>query len=92
MREPKTVKVLGNEDRSVIQQYLQDMNVDVIMDSDMVIPITRTPIPEMTVYPYEKPIQLELVRTEPKIGRNQACPCGSGKKYKFCCLNKANTP
>lgn len=21
-----------------------------------------------------------------KIGRNDACPCGSGKKYKFCCL------
>ena len=22
----------------------------------------------------------------PKVGRNQACPCGSGKKYKRCCL------
>lgn len=22
-----------------------------------------------------------------KIGRNSPCPCGSGKKYKFCCLN-----
>ena len=21
-----------------------------------------------------------------KIGRNDLCPCGSGKKYKFCCL------
>ncbi len=27
------------------------------------------------------------VRQEPKIGRNDACPCGSGKKYKKCCLN-----
>jgi uncharacterized protein YecA (UPF0149 family) len=27
-------------------------------------------------------------RTEPKIGRNEQCPCGSGKKYKQCCLNK----
>lgn len=24
-------------------------------------------------------------RTEPKIGRNDPCPCGSGKKYKKCC-------
>lgn len=24
-----------------------------------------------------------------KIGRNDPCPCGSGKKYKRCCLNKA---
>ncbi len=22
---------------------------------------------------------------EPKVGRNDPCPCGSGKKYKFCC-------
>lgn len=26
-----------------------------------------------------------MVRSEPKIGRNQPCPCGSGKKYKHCC-------
>jgi len=25
------------------------------------------------------------VRSEPKIGRNDPCPCGSGKKYKKCC-------
>ena len=24
-----------------------------------------------------------------KIGRNEPCPCGSGRKYKQCCLNKA---
>lgn len=22
-----------------------------------------------------------------KIGRNEKCPCGSGKKYKYCCIN-----
>lgn len=25
-------------------------------------------------------------RPAPKIGRNEACPCGSGLKYKKCCL------
>ncbi len=25
------------------------------------------------------------VRQAPKIGRNELCPCGSGKKYKKCC-------
>ncbi|HRI50614.1 MAG TPA: SEC-C metal-binding domain-containing protein [Pseudomonadota bacterium] len=25
-----------------------------------------------------------VYRTEPKVGRNDACPCGSGKKYKKC--------
>lgn len=27
-----------------------------------------------------------------KIGRNDPCPCGSGKKYKHCCLGKADNP
>ena len=26
-----------------------------------------------------------IVRSSPKIGRNDPCPCGSGKKYKKCC-------
>lgn len=26
-----------------------------------------------------------LVRAAPKIGRNDSCPCGSGKKFKKCC-------
>ena len=25
------------------------------------------------------------IRTGPKVGRNDPCPCGSGKKYKHCC-------
>jgi hypothetical protein len=27
-------------------------------------------------------------RTAPKVGRNDPCPCGSGNKYKRCCLKK----
>ena len=27
-------------------------------------------------------------RVPPKVGRNAPCPCGSGKKYKNCCLKK----
>jgi len=26
-----------------------------------------------------------FVHTTPKVGRNDPCPCGSGKKYKKCC-------
>ena len=31
------------------------------------------------------PKQVPVRNTAPKIGRNDKCPCGSGKKYKFCC-------
>jgi hypothetical protein len=27
-------------------------------------------------------------RSDPRVGRNDACPCGSGRKYKDCCLRK----
>lgn len=30
-------------------------------------------------------------RADPKIGRNELCPCGSGRKYKHCCLHKSLT-
>ena len=31
--------------------------------------------------PERRPVR----RTGPKIGRNDPCPCGSGKKFKQCC-------
>ena len=33
----------------------------------------------------QKKKQQTIVRTERKVGRNEPCPCGSGKKYKNCC-------
>jgi uncharacterized protein DUF1186/SEC-C motif-containing protein len=40
------------------------------------------PLPPPATASYETP--KPLIR-EPKIGRNDPCPCGSGKKYKKCC-------
>ena len=33
----------------------------------------------------EAQAKVKPVRTGPKVGRNDPCPCGSGKKYKQCC-------
>jgi preprotein translocase subunit SecA len=33
----------------------------------------------------DKPSTRPVVRAEEKVGRNDPCPCGSGKKYKKCC-------
>jgi uncharacterized protein len=32
-----------------------------------------------------------LRRTAPKVGRNEPCPCGSGKKFKRCCGNSSTS-
>jgi hypothetical protein len=34
------------------------------------------------------PPVLRPVRVEKTVGRNDPCPCGSGKKFKKCCMNK----
>ncbi|MBU0486548.1 MAG: SEC-C domain-containing protein, partial [Bacteroidetes bacterium] len=31
-----------------------------------------------------EPVKAQPVRMEKKVGRNEPCPCGSGKKYKQC--------
>ena len=33
-------------------------------------------------------VKKPVVNEEGKIGRNDPCPCGSGKKYKVCCMDK----
>ena len=52
-------------------------------------------IPEavVAIYRYWLPLRIEQVRqpvrrAAAKIGRNDPCPCGSGKKYKHCCAAK----
>ncbi len=40
---------------------------------------------------YTRPLRqgpAPIKSTQAKAGRNDPCPCGSGKKYKQCCLNK----
>lgn len=34
-------------------------------------------------------VKKQPIKKEPKIGRNDLCPCGSGKKYKNCCGREA---
>ena len=33
-----------------------------------------------------------VTRVEPRVGRNAPCLCGSGVKYKKCCLRAASAP
>ncbi|NLK72861.1 MAG: preprotein translocase subunit SecA [Clostridiales bacterium] len=41
-------------------------------------------LPERAV-PNPEPQSLQPIRKEKTVGRNDPCPCGSGKKYKKCC-------
>ncbi len=39
---------------------------------------------QQSALPQGPPVKAEPVKAEVRIGRNDACPCGSGKKYKAC--------
>ena len=42
--------------------------------------------------PAARPDSTPVRRPSKKIGRNEPCPCGSGKKYKKCCVTKREVP
>lgn len=42
-------------------------------------------IPRQATVPKRENKQQTVRRETPKVGRNDPCPCGSGKKYKHCC-------
>jgi hypothetical protein len=43
----------------------------------------RPAAPGDGIFPAREPVR----RDGPKVGANDACPCGSGRKYKRCCRN-----
>ncbi len=45
---------------------------------------SREPLPDAEFFDEEPGVTIR--HEQPKIGRNDQCPCGSGKKYKKCCL------
>ncbi len=50
-------------------------------------PTSVPAVPQTTGY--DQPAQPQTyVRSQPKVGRNDPCPCGSGRKYKRCCGKK----
>jgi preprotein translocase subunit SecA len=48
-------------------------------------PVVSRPQPKLTLNRGEEPVSTQPVqRGDDKVGRNEPCPCGSGKKYKKC--------
>jgi len=48
-------------------------------------PVAAAPLVENNEEPPVPKIELPIRRELPKVGRNEPCPCGSGKKFKNCC-------
>ena len=84
-------------DMEMVLEKINELNMEDIVDFNTPTPYLNTlrdfpfSMREMEDINYshipekQRYIELEPVRTEPKIGRNDLCSCGSGKKYKKCC-------
>jgi preprotein translocase subunit SecA len=49
-------------------------------------PVAQGDLPEAAVIPIKQAAAFKPAQPhQPKVGRNDPCPCGSGKKYKKCC-------
>jgi len=49
------------------------------------MPSAEQGVDNETPYEQQKTVKQEPLVSGPKVGRNEPCPCGSGKKYKKCC-------
>ena len=41
---------------------------------------------KVSLHDHRSPVGKQLTALR-QVGRNEPCPCGSGKKFKFCCMN-----
>ena len=55
-------------------------------------PVHNPAQPEIDLGVEERSIVATFRREGPKTGRNDFCPCGSGRKFKRCCLGKPSSP
>src|SRR5206468_2252223 len=65
-------------------QVVELLGVGVLRDRHRV----AVPTPPDDKSPEEVLLPFTVRRAVEKVGRNDPCPCGSGKKYKRCCLEK----
>ena len=74
-------KVQGAREKAAPRSVFQSLPKQFVHDE--IAPMSG-PVPPPRDLPEAQP-RSQHERTEPKIGRNDPCPCGSGKKYKKCC-------
>jgi len=94
------IDLSGAKHIDLIREVFEKKPVDSFYDGDLEDIEIRLGLREKRSKPKEKNFFQKLLEveeiyepnvpivSEPKIGRNDPCPCGSGKKYKKCCLNK----
>ena len=73
------------ENFDVLESLTKEEHQQTVMQiGSAVLKLHQHFLAQRTPSPSDRPA---IVRTGPKVGRNDPCPCGSGKKFKQCCLH-----
>jgi preprotein translocase subunit SecA len=77
-----------NEGRRLFSHILNEIN-NVIVEMLMKVELKhQAPSSKFQTNSNNQNTKYQIRDTKHKVGRNDPCPCGSGKKYKKCCMNK----
>lgn len=77
---PSTLVKLAGEPEESQRMIRRDMGGIILAADDSFKRLRREPV---------EPPRATQARTTTRIGRNDPCPCASGKKYKRCCVDRA---
>ncbi|MCG8553984.1 MAG: SEC-C domain-containing protein [Proteobacteria bacterium] len=85
-KRPAIIRVQTQQRASEMMQLCDEHGVKVIVGIEPDKPEDISDVTRL-LHPFQP------VRRASHIGRNESCPCGSGRKFKKCCLrNTANPP
>ena len=79
------IKMFGTEEGQVKLDGLDKQGVDNVRNT--ITPNVREIQAYWLARREESPGRSPIRRDKARVGRNEPCPCGSGKKYKKCCLH-----
>lgn len=79
--KPRATITLGIDQRNQLQAFATASWVEGPWEREEVME-------QLLAQDRESPRKMQLIRGKKKPGRNDPCVCGSGKKFKHCCLDK----
>lgn len=75
---------------NIMWKCRDDFNIQEVFDLFNTFEVNFKDEKQVNVVMQNEPFDFDAtdMKTGKKVGRNDPCPCGSGKKYKKCCLGK----
>jgi preprotein translocase subunit SecA len=82
-------RIIGAQMFESMTEEIRDNTVRMVLTVTARRPVERVAVAKPTAAGFaDGTVKKKPTVKKQKIGRNDPCPCGSGKKYKQCCLSK----